>query len=140
MKTIWYIVAGVVSGVIGGMGMGGGTLLIPILTIFLDVSQRNAQGTNLIVFVPMSVVALIIHCKNKLVNFKIGIPIMLSGIVTSVLGSLVALSVSNKSLKTYFGVFLLLIGVWQFVETIVSVKNQKPPKPKYKIVTLFKFK
>lgn len=140
MKSLWYVVAGVVSGVIGGMGMGGGTLLIPILTIFLNVAQRNAQGTNLIVFVPMSVVALIIHCKNKLVNFKIGIPIMLSGIVTSVLGSLVALNVSNKSLKTYFGVFLLLIGVWQFVETIVSVKKQKPPKPKYKFVTLFKFK
>lgn len=140
MKNVWYVVAGAVSGIIGGMGMGGGTLLIPILTIFLDVEQRNAQGTNLIVFVPMSIVALIIHCKNKLVNFKIGVPIMLSGIVTSVLGSLVALSVSNKNLKIYFGVFLLLIGVWQFVETIISTKKQKPPAPKFKVVTLFKFK
>ncbi len=140
MKIVWYIVAGLLSGVIGGMGMGGGTLLIPILTIFLNVEQLKAQGTNLIVFVPMSVVALIIHCKNKLVNFKIGIPIIISGIVTSILGSLVALNVSNKSLKKYFGVFLLAIGVWQFVETLISMKKQKPPKPKFKIVTLFKYK
>lgn len=140
MKIVWYVVAGLVSGVIGGMGMGGGTLLIPILTIFLNVEQREAQGTNLIVFVPMSVVALIIHCKNKLVNFKIGIPIIISGIITSVLGSLVAINVSNKNLKKYFGVFLLAIGVWQFVETLISMKKQKPPKPKYKIVTLFKYK
>ncbi len=140
MKIVWYIVAGLLSGVIGGMGMGGGTLLIPILTIFLNVEQLKAQGTNLIVFVPMSVVALIIHCKNKLVNFKIGIPIIISGIVTSILGSLIALNVSNKSLKKYFGVFLLAIGVWQFVETLISMKKQKPPKPKFKVVTLFKYK
>ena len=70
MEFVWYGVAGIISGVLGGMGMGGGTILIPLLSIFYAVSQHTAQATNLISFIPMSVIALIIHLKNKLVDFK----------------------------------------------------------------------
>ena len=70
MEYIWYVVAGVLGGVLGGMGMGGGTILIPLLSIFYAVSQHTAQAVNLISFLPMAVVALIIHLKNKLVDFK----------------------------------------------------------------------
>ncbi len=138
MSVVWYIVAGAVSGVIAGMGMGGGTLLIPILTIFLDVEQRLAQGINLIAFVPMSLVALIIHCKNKLVDFKIGIPIMLSGIVASIGGSLLAMKLSNGVLQKLFGGFLLLIGIWQIVTIFFPKKEKKVPQ--FKVVTIFKYK
>ena len=80
MTLIWLLVAGIISGIVGGMGMGGGTLLIPILTIFLSFKQKSAQAINLLAFIPMSIVALIIHIKNKLVDFKVGIPIVLTGI------------------------------------------------------------
>ena len=88
MNWLWLVLSGVVSGIIGGMGMGGGTLLIPILTIFLLFTQKNAQGINLLVFIPMSLVALIIHIKNKLVDFRVGIPIICTGVVFYVIGSL----------------------------------------------------
>lgn len=140
MNIIWYGLAGVVSGVIAGMGMGGGTLLIPILSIFLGVEQRNAQGINLIVFVPMSIVALIIHCKNKLVDFKVGIPIMLSGILSSVLGSLLATTISNDILKKLFGGFLLLVGVWQVVTIFLPANKNKTKAPQFKIVGVFKIR
>ena len=52
MQIFLLILAGIVGGIIGGMGMGGGTLLIPILTIFLDVPQKNAQAINLVAFIP----------------------------------------------------------------------------------------
>ena len=68
MDYIWFLIAGIVGGILGGMGMGGGTLLIPLLTFFLDVSQKNAQAINLISFIPMAVIALILHAKNKLIN------------------------------------------------------------------------
>ncbi len=144
MRFVWFILAGLISGVVGGMGMGGGTLLIPILTIFLGVEQHLAQGLNLLVFIPMSVVALIIHFKNKLVNFKVGIPIMLSGIIASIGGSLLALNISNKILQKCFGGFLLLVGVWQIIQTIILIKNKKkqPKKqaPQFKIVVGIKYK
>ena len=65
-----YVIAGIVGGIIGGMGMGGGTLLIPILTIMLDIPQKTAQAINLVSFIPMAAVTLVIHVKNKLVDKK----------------------------------------------------------------------
>ena len=71
MEWLWLILFGIIGGVLGGMGMGGGTLLIPLLTIFLNISQQNAQGINLIAFLPMSIVAIIIEntCCNARIKF-----------------------------------------------------------------------
>ena len=52
---ILEILAGAIGGIIGGMGMGGGTLLIPLLTIFLGISQKLAQAYNLISFLIMAI-------------------------------------------------------------------------------------
>lgn len=68
MEFLWYAVAGVLGGVLGGMGMGGGTVLIPLLSIFYAVEQHTAQAVNLIAFIPMAVVAIIIHIKNGLLD------------------------------------------------------------------------
>ena len=81
---IWLIISGVLGGLLGGMGMGGGTLLIPLLTIFCGLNQHLAQAINLIAFIPMAVVALIIHIKNKLVDFKGVLYIILPGVLASV--------------------------------------------------------
>ena len=98
-----------------------------------------AQGINLIVFVPMSVVTLIIHCKNKLVDFKVGIPIMLSGIIASIAGSLLATQLSNGLLKKLFGGFLLLVGIWQII-SIFLPKQKEKNMPKFKVVGFLKYK
>lgn len=130
INFLWLFIAGLISGIIGGMGMGGGTLLIPILTIFLGFKQKNAQAINLLVFIPMSLFALIIHIKNKLVDFKVGIPVILSGIIFSILGSYLASVLSNALLKKIFAIFLLLVGINQGVQTIISLKKSKL-KPKF---------
>lgn len=136
MSIFWLIFAGFLSGVIGGMGMGGGTLLIPILTIFLSFAQKEAQAINLISFIPMSMVALIIHIKNKLVDFKVGIPIVLTGIIFSVAGSLLVSIMDNDVLRKIFGCFLLLVGLNQLIQTILKYKKNKAEN----IMKGFKFK
>jgi len=131
MNIIWLILAGVVSGVIGGMGMGGGTLLIPILTIFLSFEQKNAQAINLLVFIPMAIVALIIHIKNKLVDLKVGVPIICSGVIFSIAGSMLAGLLGNEILQKIFGVFLLGIGINQSIHSIILlVKKHKKDNDK----------
>ena len=125
---IWLILAGAVSGIVAGMGMGGGTLLIPILSIFFATfSQIEAQGINLLAFIPMAIPALIIHAKNSLIDGKIALPIIAVGVVSSVGGALLANHFSNQLLRTLFGVFLLLIGMWQIISIIIKlkVKNKK---------------
>ena len=59
------ITTGFLSGIIGGMGIGGGTILIPIMTIFLGFDQKTAQAVNLIYFIPTAITALTIHVKNR---------------------------------------------------------------------------
>lgn len=124
--VIWLILAGLISGIVAGMGMGGGTLLIPILTIFFSMfSQLEAQGVNLFVFIPMAIPALIIHGKNQLINYKVAIPIILIGLFASVGGALLAHNFSNQTLRTLFGVFLLIIGAWQIFSIILAIKKNK---------------
>lgn len=122
LEYLWYAFAGVVGGVFGGMGMGGGTLLIPLLSIFYNVSQHTAQAINLISFIPMAVVALIIHVKNKLVDFKGIFYVILPGIGACIFGCYLARSLSGDVLRRCFGGFLIALSVFQF---IVGLKGAK---------------
>ena len=123
----WEIIAGVLGGIVGGMGMGGGTLTIPILTIFLHYKQLQAQGVNLIAFLPMSLIALFIHIKNKLVDFKSTWLLAVVGCICSLGGAMLANHISNGVLKKLFALFLIGLGIWQIVE-MKKNKNQKQDK------------
>lgn len=120
----WEILAGVLGGIIGGMGMGGGTLTIPILTIFLNYKQILAQGVNLIAFLPMSIVALVIHFKNHLVAYKETWFLAVVGSLFSVLGAFGANMVPNIVLKKLFALFLIGLAIWQIIE----INKQKKSK------------
>ena len=79
--NIGALLAGLLSGIIGAMGMGGGAVLIVYLTLFLDVEQLKAQGTNLIFFIPIGVTALIIYSIKKQIKWKKALPLAVGGIV-----------------------------------------------------------
>ena len=59
------ILIGLISGIVSGTGMGGGTILIFLLSFITGVEQHIAQATNLIFFIPTSIVAIIVNLKNK---------------------------------------------------------------------------
>ena len=118
MEFIWYSIAGVLGGVLGGMGMGGGTVLIPLLSIFYSVNQHTAQAVNLISFVPMAVVALIIHIRNKMVDFGKVTLIIIPGVISCVFGCYIAKSITGNVLSRCFGGFLIILSIFQFVTEI----------------------
>ena len=123
---MWYLYAifGVLSGILGGMGMGGGTVLIPLLTIFLETSQILAQCYNLLAFLPMSIIAIIIHYKNKLINTNYLFFIVFFGVIFSLLGSFLANLMDKNLLKVLFGVFLIILSIFQFYQ-IFAHKTKK---------------
>lgn len=135
MEVLWLILFGVVGGVLGGMGMGGGTLLIPLLTIGLHLAQQNSQAINLLAFLPMSVVALIIHFKNHLVKWKIAIPIAIAGVVSSIFGAMLANNINSAELSVWFGIFLIVVGIleiyslWVFNEKSTPKDNSNKTQP-----------
>lgn len=110
---IGEILSGLFSGIISGMGIGGGTILIPALTMFLNIDQHIAQGVNLLFFIPTAIVALLIHKKNNNLEFKIAIPLLVTGLIGAAIGSFVAISIEGGLLKKLFGVFLFLMGGYE---------------------------
>ncbi|MBR5156207.1 MAG: sulfite exporter TauE/SafE family protein [Clostridia bacterium] len=113
MNIFLPVISGFAAGIISGMGIGGGTILIPALSIFLSIDQHTAQGVNLLYFIPTAVVALFVHIKNKAIDYKIAIPIIISGIAGAVGGSYLALVIHAKLLKKLFGGFLFFMGIYE---------------------------
>ena len=99
---IWIIVIGIVSGMISGMGIGGGTILIPALLFLQDMNQQQAQGINLIYFIPTAVIALITHIKNKNIETKIVKSIAFTGLLGAAAGAFLLL----EWMQNYCGNFL----------------------------------
>ncbi len=127
-RILIFIIIGIAGGLIGGMGMGGGTLLIPLLTLFTATDQHLAQAVNLIAFIPMSAVALIIHIKNKLVEFRFVLITALPAVTASVLASLLSKRVEGDALGMYFGIFLMCLGVYQLISAIIVLVKKKKLK------------
>ena len=75
------ILIGLVSGIVSGTGMGGGTILIFLLSFLMGVEQHVAQATNLIFFIPTSIVAIIVNLKNKNIDTQLAIFISVFGIM-----------------------------------------------------------
>ncbi len=107
------ILSGLFSGIVSGMGIGGGTILIPALTMFLGLDQRTAQGVNLLYFLPTAAVALIVHKKNKVLDIKTAVPVMLFGAAGAILGAFCALRLHAAILKRLFGGFLFFMGAYE---------------------------
>ena len=120
--VILYFLVGALSGVIGGMGMGGGTALIPALTVFFGVGQQEAQAINLASFIPMAICSLAVHFKNGRIKTKNLLLIIIPACITSLSSSFLANAVGGEILKRIFGGFLILLSVFQFVS---ALKNRK---------------
>lgn len=116
------VLAGIAAGALGGMGMGGGTILIPVLTIFFGAEQKQVQAINLVAFIPMAIASLIVHVKNKRVETKGILWIIIPATVLSLAGSMVAQAINGEILKRIFGGFLLLLSVAQFFSEEINEK------------------
>ena len=117
-------VIGFLSGIISGMGIGGGAILIPALIMTQGIEQKLAQGINLVYFIPTAVFALIIHIKNKNVELKTAAVISACGIIGAIGGSFIAMHMNNDILRRMFGIFLLLIGIREIYKGITAHRQK----------------
>ena len=109
--------------------MGGGTALIPLLTLFLGVPQAAAQGVNLLSFFPMAALALSVHAKNGLLK-KEGLPfLVLPALVLSAAAALLAAHLPALLLRRAFGGFLVALSLFRLASAKKSAgggeKRQK---------------
>ena len=121
--VILQVLFGVISGVFGGLGMGGGTLLIPLLTIFLGVEQTMAQGINLLSFLVMAIVSILIHNRNGFIHMKGMGYLIAGGMFFSFFGAILAVNIPSKILKLLFGFFLCLLASFELCKVFKRAKK-----------------
>lgn len=105
------ILIGTVSGVFSGIGMGGGTILIFLLTVINNVEQHVAQATNLIYFIPTAISAIIVNYREKSIDINLAKVISISGIVGAIIGAVISIKTNMENLKKFFGIFLIIIAI-----------------------------
>lgn len=105
------------TGILSAWGVGGGTLLLLCMTLFLGVDQSTAQGINLFYFLPTAGMGLIYHKKNGLLEKDVLRQAIPLGTVAAVAAAWVATSVDTAIFRKPFGIYLLITGVMTLFQT-----------------------
>ena len=101
------------AGIISAWGVGGGTLLLLVMTLFLGVDQQTAQGINLLYFLPAGLMALPTHVKNGYVEREALLPAVGTGLLCAALAAWVATGLEVGLLRKLFGGFLAAVGLME---------------------------
>ena len=110
------------TGIISAWGVGGGTLLLLIMTLFLGVDQTTAQGINLLYFLPTAGVSLFFHRKNGLLDKAVIRQAVPAGLISAAAAAWLATAVDVALLRKPFGIFLLLTGLTTLRQSRASKK------------------
>ena len=116
---IILIIIGLLAGILSGLvGVGGGILMIPLLIIFLGLTQHQAQGTALFAMLPpIGILAAINYYKEGFVKWEYAIVIAFTFVIGGYLGSKLSLSLPPQMVRRIFGVIMLLGAI-----KIISLK------------------
>jgi hypothetical protein len=103
---------GVLVGVASGLlGVGGGTLAVPFLTLVVGLSQHAAQATSLVVILPTAIAGSLALRRRGIGDLPLALRLVVVGAVGSVLGALLALALPGGTLRLVFAVFIGLVGL-----------------------------
>ena len=127
------VLIGLASGIVSGIGMGGGTILIFLLSNVMNVNQHIAQATNLIFFIPTSIVAIIVNMKNKNIDIKLASLVSFFGILGAIIGANIAIYMEEKIIKKWFGIFLAIIAINEIYSIIKEYINAKKTNNKIRL-------
>lgn len=108
-----YVLTGLLAGSLSGLiGIGGGTIIVPILVFIFGLSQKTAQGTTLALLVPpIGILAAWTYYKQGYVDFPIAGLICVGFILGGLIGAKFATNLSSQILEKIFGIALLIIAI-----------------------------
>lgn len=113
MNHFLYVILGLIAGVLSGaFGIGGGTILIPVLVFLFGLTQHQAQGTTLAIMVPpIGLLAALRYYYAGNVKLSIAGFICLGFFIGGLIGAQFVQNVPDPVLKKMFGVFLLFVAL-----------------------------
>ena len=124
MRFLLLILTGLFSGVFAGMGMGGGTFLVPLLSLCFGVEQIFCQSTNVVCFLILAIVCFVIYAIKKLIDFRVVLCVGLPAMIVAGLACLLSIRIQSNVLRIIFACFIILIGVVMLVMNLLQNKNK----------------
>ena len=111
VESIITLVVALGAGVIGGMlGLGGGFLIVPYLSLFLGFPMQKAAGTSLFTTFFTSLSATLTYAYQRRIDYVVGIIIGLAAAFGAFLGAYLTQFLSSNILRIIFGVVALYAG------------------------------
>ena len=103
---------GLAAGILSGMvGVGGGLIVVPALVFFMGFTQHQAQGTSLgLLLLPVGILAVINYYNKGNIDIKVVLIMSLAFVLGGWIGSKIALSLNQETLKKIFAVFLFYVA------------------------------
>jgi uncharacterized membrane protein YfcA len=104
-------VIGLITGLINGLiGIGGGTILIPVMVFLLGQKQHIAHGTSLAIILPTTIVSAFIYQSNNHLDLALALKVAIGGMLGGYIGAKVMLKIPALRLKQIFGIFMIVAG------------------------------
>lgn len=120
-----YILIAIFSALLSGMGIGGGALFVMLSTLLMGFEQKSAQAINLIMFLSAGISSTIFNLKNKVVEKALLKKIVPLVIIGSFIGSIIVKNIQSENLRLYFSIFMALIGAYEIISSVISIKKAK---------------
>ena len=105
---VLLLIIGLAAGMLSGLvGVGGGIIIVPALVFFLGFSQHEAQGTSLgLLLLPVGILAVLNYYNKGYIDIKVVLVMCVAFVIGGWLGSKLALSLSQETIKRVFAVVL----------------------------------
>jgi uncharacterized membrane protein YfcA len=104
----------------GLLGVGGGIMMVPFLTLVASLPQHAAEATSLLVVLPTAIVASVVLHRRGVGNLWLAVRFGALGAAGGVVGALLALALPAHALRIVFAVFLGAVAVRLIRDALVT--------------------
>jgi uncharacterized membrane protein YfcA len=126
--ALGMIAIGALSGTMAGLlGIGGGVIMVPALVVLLGVPPVVAKGTSVAVIIPTAVVGTWRNVSRGNTDLRVGMVMGLCGMVSAVLGGVVADRMSDDVSNALFALLLVVVAIRQLA-TLRSDRQDTPAR------------
>ena len=125
-----YILAGLAAGIMSSMfGVGGGIIMVPLLTVVFAFGQKSAQGMSLFIMLPIALAGALRYKFNPDIPISLPVCVMMAigGIVGAMIGTHLVFNISEAVLKRMFAVFIIITGIHMFMKSYAKPAAKEPP-------------
>ena len=117
MLLLYLGLTGILAGFIGSVvGIGGGVLIVPVLTLLLKIPIHLAIGTSIVSVLVTSLAASIRYFRKDVINIPLGLTMEIPTTIGGIIGSLAVAFLKNNILFLIFGCFLIAAGIFTFIK------------------------